>query len=78
MKLKVSNEGTILRSNDEIKYINLKQNYIKNNKTKVLFNLECNSSQFFVKKPAIEENSETAWLVCKFLKNSTDNTVKFE
>ena len=77
LKLKISNEGILIRTLDEIKFLKLNQIYTKNNKTKLLVNLECSSTQFFLKKPAQDENTETPWLVCKFLKNYDDSTVIF-
>jgi hypothetical protein len=75
LRLKTCFEGCLIRTNDEIKYINSQQSFIKNSRTKLLVGLECNKNQFFVKKPTQEENTETPWLVCKFLKNSLENTV---
>jgi hypothetical protein len=75
LRLKTCFEGFLIRSNDEIKYINSQQSFIKNNRTKLLVELECSKNHFYVKKPTFEENTETPWLVCKFLKNGLDNTV---
>lgn len=77
LRLKTYSEGSIIRSNDEIKYVNQQQTYSKNSKTRLLVGLDCTSSQFFVKKPPAEENTETPWLVCKFLKNSVENAVLY-
>ena len=60
LRLKTNNDGSIIRSNDEIKYINPQQSYSKNNKTKILVGLECNTTQFFVRKPIPDENAETS------------------
>ncbi len=77
LRLKTCFEGCLIRTNDEIKYINSQQSFIKNSRTRLLVGLECNKNHFYVKKPTPEENSETPWIVCKFLKNNLENTVFF-
>ena len=67
--IKSSYEGSLIRINDQIQYISKNDIFPQNSKTKLLCNIECNRSNFFIKKASQEQMSysETPWLIVKDL-----------
>jgi hypothetical protein len=67
--IKTSYEGSLFRINDEIKFVNTNEAFPKSIKTKLLCNIDCNHTTFFLKRPSLEElrYGETPWLIIKEL-----------
>jgi len=67
--IKTSHEGSLIRINDEIKFLNKNETFPKNMKTKLLCNIDCNPNTFFLKKPTTEELKfgESPWLILRQL-----------
>ena len=74
--IKTSYEGSLFRINDEIRYINKNESVPKSIKTKLLCNIECNHTTFFLKKPTADElrYGETPWLIIKEFEHKVNLT----
>ena len=74
--IKSSYEGSLVRINDEVKYLNPNELYPKTAKSKLLCNIDCNRTNFYLKKSSAEEMtySETPWLIIKDLEHKVNFT----
>jgi hypothetical protein len=72
-------EGIIVRQGDNVKYLAHKKDMEA--KQKILLNLECNSSTFFLKKTANENfmanisSCELPWIVVRHFKSINEQNV---